>query len=262
MKTELKTFFTALMFYTRIPCPSWVDYSPDLLNKSTRYFPIIGWIVGALSFLVYYLSHLAFSVEIAVMMSIAAGVLLTGSFHEDGLADGFDGFGGGWTKSNILDIMKDSRIGTYGAVALIFLFGFKFFALRDLLAQLQDEGLWFILLLFINYHTLARFTAINITFISSYSREDESSKSKPIVKGYTATEVIGVWFFGLLPLMVLLTYNISFLFMLAPLAVLFYFSQRYFKKWIDGYTGDCLGAVEQLAEVIVLLTYLILWKYM
>ncbi|MBW3519935.1 adenosylcobinamide-GDP ribazoletransferase [Flavobacterium sp. NKUCC04_CG] len=262
MKTEIKIFFTALMFYTRIPCPKWVAYSPELLNKSTRYFPIIGWIVGTLSFLVYCISHLVFSVEIAVLMSIAAGVLLTGSFHEDGLADGFDGFGGGWTKSSILDIMKDSRLGTYGAVALIFLFGFKFFALRDLLIELQGKGLLFLLLLFINYHTLARFTAINITFISSYSRDDESSKSKPIVKAYSAKEIIGVYVFGLLPLLILLTYNGVFLFLLFPLAGLFFFSQRYFKKWIDGYTGDCLGAVEQLAEVIILLTYLIVWKFM
>lgn len=261
MKTELRIFFTALMFYTRIPCPKWVGYTPELLNKSTRYFPVVGWIVGGLSFLVYYLCSFLFSLEIAVLLSLAAGVFITGAFHEDGFADGFDGFGGGWTKSRILDIMKDSRIGTYGSVALIFLFALKFLALSEVLVIATMNPL-LVALLFINYHTLARFTAINITFTSSYSREDESSKSKPIAKAYSYKEVLGVYSFGLLPLFALTFYQWPFILILIPLFAVYYFCQRYFNKWIDGYTGDCLGAVEQLSEIIILLSYLVLWKFM
>ncbi len=261
MKTELRIFFTALMFYTRIPCPKWVGYSPELLNKSTRYFPMVGWIVGGLSFVVYYLCSFVFSIEIAVLLSLAAGVFITGAFHEDGFADGFDGFGGGWNKSRILDIMKDSRIGTYGSVALIFLFALKFFALSEILVITTFNPL-LIALLFINYHTLARFTAINITFTSSYSREDESSKSKPIAKAYSYKEVLGVYILGLLPLFALSFYHWPFVLILLPLFAVYYFCQRYFNKWIDGYTGDCLGAVEQLSEIIILLSYLVLWKFM
>lgn len=262
MKTELKIFFAALMFYTRIPCPSWVGYSPDLLNKSTRYFPLIGWIVGGISFLVYFLSSFLFSNEISVVFSLLSGVLVTGSFHEDGLADAVDGFGGGWTKSKILDIMKDSRLGTYGAVALIFLFAFKFLALSELLEKLRGVNSYFIMLLFIAYHALARFTAIHVTFTSVYSREDETSKSKPIAKNYSYKEVLGVYIFGLVPLFVLCLFSYKFIFLLVPLCILYFFSQRYFNKWLDGYTGDCLGAVEQLSEIIILLSYLILWKFM
>ncbi|WP_430612670.1 adenosylcobinamide-GDP ribazoletransferase [Flavobacterium sp. JP2137] len=262
MKTELKIFFAALMFYTRIPCPKWVGYSPELLNKSTRYFPLIGWIVGGISFLVFSLSQLLFSVEIAAVLALAAGVLVTGSFHEDGLADSFDGFGGGWTKTRILDIMKDSRLGTYGAVALIFLFALKILALSELMEKTRESGMLFGLLLFVSYHALARFTAINISFSSAYSREDESSKSKPIAKAYSYKEVLGVYFFGLAPLLLLAYCHSGFLLVLIPLALLYFFSQRFFNKWLDGYTGDCLGAVEQLAEVSILLTYLALWKFM
>lgn len=262
MKTELKIFFAALMFYTRIPCPDWVGYSPDLLNKSTRYFPLIGWIVGCISFLIYFLSSFLFSNEISVLLSLLAGVLVTGSFHDDGLADAVDGFGGGWTKSKILDIMKDSRLGTYGAVALIFLFALKFFALSELLEKLSRVNMYLMLLLFITYHALARFTAIHITFTSVYSREDETSKSKPIAKDYSYKEILGVYIFGLIPLLLLCIFSYKFIFILLPLTGIYFFSQRYFNKWLDGYTGDCLGAVEQLSEITILLTYLVLWKFM
>lgn len=260
MKEELRIFFTAMMFYTQLPCPKWVDHNPEYMNKSTRYFPLIGWLVGGLSFLVFWLSNFLFGLEIAVILSLAAGVYITGSFHEDGFADVFDGFGGGWTKSKILDIMKDSRLGTYGVVALIFLFGLKYLALQKVADNLQSPYL--LLLVFITYHALARLTAIQITFTSKYSREDESSKSKPIAKSYSYKEVIGAYVFGLAPLLVLTTIHWQFIVVLAPLILIYLISQRYFNKWLDGYTGDCLGAVEQFAEVITLLTFLVIWKFM
>ena len=98
MKKQLHIFFTALMFYTRIPCPKNIDHNPEYLNKASRYFPLIGWIVGGISFGVYYLSAILFSSEIAVILSIIAGILTTGAFQEDGFAEVCDGFGGGWTK--------------------------------------------------------------------------------------------------------------------------------------------------------------------
>ncbi|WP_316822658.1 adenosylcobinamide-GDP ribazoletransferase [Pedobacter gandavensis] len=262
MKEEIRIFFTAMMFYTQLPCPKWVDHRPEYLNKSTRYFPLIGWLVGALSFLVFWISNFLFGVEIAVILSLAAGVYITGSFHEDGFADVFDGFGGGWTKTKILDIMKDSRLGTYGVVALIFLFGLKYLALQKVLANVDQLPIYMTLLIFITYHSIARLTAIQITFTSKYSREDESSKSKPIAKAYSYKEVLGAYLFGLSPLLILTYYYRPLIFVLLPLALLYFISQRYFNKWLDGYTGDCLGAVEQFAEVITLLTFLVLWKFM
>lgn len=192
MKEELRIFFTALMFYTRIPCPKNIDHSPEYLNKATRYFPLIGWIVGAISFVVYYLSLIVFDTSLAVLFSLFAGVMITGAFHEDGLADVFDGFGGGWTKEKILEIMKDSRIGTYGVIALIFLFGIKFISLHGLLMKIDHTNHLFIALLFITYHSIARFTAMHLVFTSQYSRENEASKAKPIAKAHGSKEVIGV----------------------------------------------------------------------
>lgn len=262
MKEEIRIFFTALMFYTRIPCPKNIDHSPDYINKATRYFPLIGWIVGAFSFFIFWVSSLIFDVNISVLFSLIAGVLVTGAFHEDGLADVFDGFGGGWTKEKILEIMKDSRVGAFGVIALIFLFALKFFSLANLLSKFDIQNHLFIPLFFITYHSLARVTAISIVFTSHYAREDEKSKAKPIAKAHGFKEVIGAYFFGLLPLIILCYFKWQFCIIVLPLALLYFYSKGYFNKWIGGYTGDCLGAVEQMAECVCLLTFLALCKFM
>src|SRR6478609_3085615 len=134
MKKELHIFFTALLFYTRIPCPKNIDHNPDYLHKASRYFPLVGWIVGALTFIIYYLSSFLFPSQIAIVLSIIAGILITGAFHEDGFADVCDGFGGGWTKEKILTIMKDSAIGAYGAIGLVLLFLLKFQSMSEVLS--------------------------------------------------------------------------------------------------------------------------------
>ncbi len=261
LKNEIKIFFTALMFYTRIPCPKNIDHHPDYINKATRYFPLIGWIVGTISFLFYWLSTFLFDTNISILISLVAGVLTTGAFHEDGLADVFDGFGGGWTKEKILDIMKDSRVGAYGAIAIVFLLLLKYIGLNNLVATTQFTNFQ-ILILFISYHSLARLAAINIVFTSTYSRDDETSKVKPIAKAHSYKEIVGAYFFGLLPLVFLAYFHIEFLVVLLPLFLLYFFARRYFIKWIGGYTGDCLGAVEQMAELIIILTFVALCKFL
>lgn len=261
MKEEIRIFFTALMFYTRIPCPKNIDHNEEYINKATRYFPLIGWIVGTISYFVFLISNFLFEINIAIIFSLLSGVLVTGAFHEDGLADVFDGFGGGWTKAKILEIMKDSRIGTYGVIALIFLFLVKYYSLFGLFSKINLENHFFVLLLFVAYHSLARLTAINIVFTLQYVREDETSKVKPIAKAYGYKEIAGTYFFGILPLILLCFFQWKFSFVILPLFMLYFYSRRYFAKWIGGYTGDCLGAVEQLAECVCLLTFLVLWKF-
>lgn len=267
MKKELHIFFTALMFYTRIPCPKNIDHNPDYLNKASRYFPIIGWIVGGISFAVYYLSSFIFSPEIAIILSMIAGILTTGAFHEDGFADVCDGFGGGWTKEKILIIMKDSAIGAYGAIGLVLLFVLKFQSLGQLISSSYNphfiiyNSQFIILLLFISAHSISRLAAISIVFTHQYSREDASSKSKPIAQNYTWREVFGAIFFGLLPLVVLSYFQWQMLLVLISVFIARFFLARYFQKWICGYTGDCLGATQQVCEVVFYLSVIALWKF-
>lgn len=263
VKRELKIFFTALMFFSRIPCPKWVGHSEADLNKSTRYFPLIGWICGGVCFLTLYLSLLVFPVEISVILSMISGVLLTGAFHEDGFADVCDGFGGGWNRHKILEIMKDSRIGVYGAIGLVFLFLLKFFLLKSLLT-INIPGLSAnisLLLLLVTAHAISRLTAISIMFSCEYAREDLESKVKPIAKGYTWKEVTGVFLFGLAPLLFIACYRVQVLLVIVPLLLIRLLMGAYFKKWIGGYTGDCLGATQQLSEIVFYLSMIALWKF-
>jgi adenosylcobinamide-GDP ribazoletransferase len=264
MKKQLHIFFTALMFYTRIPCPKNIDHNPDYLNKASRYFPLIGWIVGGICFGVYYLASIVFSVEIALILSMIAGILTTGAFHEDGFADVCDGFGGGWTKEKILLIMKDSAIGAYGAIGLVLLFLLKFQGLYNLVSKSEIVNLQSEiknLLFFISAHSISRLAAISIVFTHQYSREDASSKSKPIAQNFTWKEVAGALFFGLLPLLLLSFYNWQVMLALIPVFIVRFFLARYFQKWIDGYTGDCLGATQQVCEVIFYLSIIAIWKF-
>jgi adenosylcobinamide-GDP ribazoletransferase len=260
MKKELQIFFTALMFYTRIPCPATTDHNPDYLNKASRYFPLVGWIVGGIAFGVFYLFDHLVAPEIAIIVSMIASVLVTGGFHEDGFADVCDGFGGGWTKEKILTIMKDSAIGAYGAIGLILLFLLKFQGLTQLNTVVNYSS-FFLFLMFVAGHALSRLAAISIVFTHEYSREDASSKSKPIAQSYSWREVVGAVFFGLLPLVVLSCFEWQMLLVVLPVFLTRFFLARYFQKWIDGYTGDCLGATQQVCEIVFYISVIALWKF-
>ena len=257
MKKEIHIFFTALMFYTRIPCPKNIDHNPDYLNKASRYFPFIGWIVGGISFAVYYLLSFLFSNDITIILAIIAGILTTGAFHEDGFADVCDGFGGGWTKEKILIIMKDSAIGAYGAIGLVLLFLLKF----QSLSTLSSLSTICNFLLFVSAHALSRLAAISIVFTHQYSRDDATSKSKPIAQSYTWREVLGAFFFGLMPFLFLSYFQWQFSLSIIPVIIARFFLARYFQKWIDGYTGDCLGATQQVCEIVFYLSIIGIWKF-
>ncbi|SEA96394.1 cobalamin-5'-phosphate synthase [Flavobacterium gillisiae] len=263
MKKEIHIFFTALMFYTRIPCPRNIDHNPDYLNKASRYFPLIGWIVGSVAFGIFWLFNYLLGPEIAVIFSMIASVLLTGAFHEDGFADVCDGFGGGWTKEKILMIMKDSAIGAYGAIGVVLLLLLKYHSLSRIVSSeipnLNSEILIFIL--FVSAHSLSRLAAISIVFTHEYSREDATSKSKPIAQNFSWREVVGAFLFGLLPLVILICFQWQFVLVLVPVFLTRFFLARYFQKWIDGYTGDCLGATQQVCEVVFYLAVIVLWKF-
>jgi adenosylcobinamide-GDP ribazoletransferase len=264
MKKESHIFFTALMFYTRIPCPKNIDHNPDYLNKASRYFPLIGWIVGTFAFVAFYVFYFFFGIEIAVLLSMIVSILTTGAFHEDGFADVCDGFGGGWTKDKILLIMKDSAIGAYGAIGVVLLLVLKFTTIATLLSTFEVGNLQaaiYGLLLFVTAHSISRLAAISIIFTHEYSREDASSKSKPIAQNYTWKEVVGALFFGLLPLVVLSYWQWQLCLVVIPVFFSRFFMARYFQKWIDGYTGDCLGATQQVSEIIFYLSIIALWKF-
>ena len=113
----------------------------------------------------------------------------------------------------------------------------------------------------VSAHSISRLAAISIVFTHEYSREDASSKSKPIAQSYSWREVVGAFFFGLLPLVILSYFQWQILLVLIPVFLTRFFLARYFQKWINGYTGDCLGATQQVCEVVFYISVIALWKF-
>ncbi len=253
-------FWTALMFYTRLPVPKHIDHSPAALNRATIFFPLIGWIVGAIGVAAFWVGKLLFPPELAVLMSMIATVWATGAFHEDGFADLCDGFGGGWNKTQILAIMKDSRLGTYGTIGLGLLLAVKFYALKSMLTT-EAFG-WPVALKYVAAHSLSRWIAASVIGALPYAREDAETKARPVAEGMTPGRLAVATVFGLLPLVALIIFTGLWIYGLFLLPILFtrWRLINWFRQKLDGYTGDCLGATQQLTEVIVYLSFAsLLW---
>ncbi|EAT10671.1 adenosylcobinamide-GDP ribazoletransferase [Bermanella marisrubri] len=238
--TLLERAFNGLAFYTRLPCPSWVQYGNEQLNRASAFFPLIGTLLGCLVFGSFYLSHQIFNVHISLLVAIIASILLTGAFHEDGFADLCDGFGGGWHKDDVLRIMKDSRLGTYGVIGLISILSLKWLALTSLpISQL-------FVALVIGY-TLSRAFAISLIMILPYVQDDQASKAKPIAQQWHIRDMLFAWGSTLL-VCSLLNWQLT-LIMVTLGGVHLLWIRQWFKHRLGGYTGDALGAAQQIFEV-------------
>lgn len=235
------------MFYTRFPVKQIDGWSEEMLNKSTRYFPFIGIIVGGVGALVFWGAVQLFPVSISVLLSMIATVFFTGAFHEDGFADFCDGFGGGLTREKILEIMKDSRIGTYGSVGLFMILGVKFLTLSQF-------DLVKIPLILIAGHSVSRIFPVLLIYSSEYVRMDALSKTKPIGK---ADSLFSLWFAIVSGAATLLLINWQeIVFSVGMLFAVFLLFRKYINKRLHGYTGDVLGALQQLCEVFFYLAVL------
>lgn len=239
---EVARFLLALQFLTRLPTPRDVGFTPERLGAATRYFPLIGVFVGAISAGVFYAASLVFPIVLAVLLATAAGLLATGAFHEDGLADTFDGIGGGVSRDRALEIMKDSRIGVYGAAALILVLAIKVGTLSVL-----DQHT--ILIALISAHGLSRFSSVVVIATSRYVRDDGTGKHTS--RGIDGAGLIGAIFTAGLCLT-------GVTYFLSPVAALWsvvglcaghIFMRAIFERKLSGYTGDTLGAVQQTSEI-------------
>lgn len=237
MSRELRLFFSALGFFTRIPCSRWAGHGEDDLNHAARYFPLVGVLVGLAAALVYLLALRLFPLGLAVIASMVATLWLTGAFHEDGLSDTVDGLGGGWTKERALTIMKDSRVGSYGAIALFMALLTKFQALAHIASAQLPAVL-------VAGHSLSRFAAVVVIYTQTYVRE--TGKAKPLARRISGGELLTAAAFGLLPLVLLPP---GWLWALLPVALVWLWFSRKLRQRLGGYSGDCLGAMQQLCEL-------------
>lgn len=247
MKEQFNIFRTALMFYTRVPVGKINGYSEGMLNKSTRYFPLIGLLVGGVAAFTFWTANLILPGPIAVLLSMAATILFTGAFHEDGFADFCDGFGGGYTPEKILDIMKDSRIGTYGSIGLLLMLLLKFFTLNEFAPVI-------IPIVLISGHMFSRLFPVFLIYTAEYVRLDETSKVKPVGKVDGASTLIFALVTGVLPLFFIpWQWTVA---VVVVLTVIFLFFRNYVKRKLGGYTGDVLGALQQLCELFFYISLL------
>jgi len=257
LKTEIQHFVAALRFYTRIPCPDWIEHSDEALNKSLKYFPLMGGIIGGIGVAALFIFNSLLPLSVSILLSMAATIYASGAFHEDGLTDSCDAFGGGWTKEQILSIMKDSRIGAYGTVGIIVLLSLKWITLYEI-------GLFslpILLVTYLNAHIASRFMASLMIQSHEYVQDIDKSKSKPIAaKQLSLGEML---YSSLFMLLAASLFYPNYLLLLAfPIAyVAKLYLGYYFNKRIGGYTGDCLGATQQVSEIMFYLGILAICKF-
>jgi adenosylcobinamide-GDP ribazoletransferase len=254
---QLKLFLLALQFFTRIPVygrlGAWVGYSPERLSQATRYFPLVGALVALLMALVYAPCALWLPQGLSVLIALAFGVWLTGAFHEDGWIDFCDAFGGQRDRGQTLAIMQDSRIGSYGAIAIVLLMFIKV----EALAAIDPSWIGVSLLA---AHTWSRMCAVAVMRSLPYAKPDDDSKSKPIAENLRNIDtMIALGFaLALMALAVWLASSIRpFLFGASGSIVGMLYLRRMMKRRLGGYTGDGLGAVQQVSEALFYLGILI-----
>jgi len=244
MLHQLRLFFTALQFFTRLPIPAWVGFQASWLQHAARYFPLVGCVVASIAAAAYALAAWWLPATVAAVLSTAASIWVTGAFHEDGFADTCDGLGGGLTRERALEIMKDSRVGAYGAIGIVCMLATKIVTLAALPAHLAVAAL-------LVAHPLSRLAATALIWRLSYVRGE--GKAKPLAQQMTG----GAFGIALATTALVIAAVLASGWMrpgaacaavLASGAAALWLG-RLFVRRLGGYTGDCLGAVQQLAEV-------------
>ncbi|CAH0354654.1 adenosylcobinamide-GDP ribazoletransferase [Aquabacterium sp. CECT 9606] len=264
---ELRLLLVAVQFLTRVPVPQWVGFEAHWLNECARHLPLVGAGIGAVGALVWCLAAQVWPPSVAVVLSMVATVWLTGAFHEDGLSDTCDALGGTVSRDKALLIMKDSRIGAYGAVSLVLMLGLK----GVTLAGLAEHGLWWPALALIWAHAASRAVAVTLMRCLPYAGDIEHAKAKPLALSVRASAVWVAWCWVLLltlglvllapfkdPFAVLLPATLAAGLACALVTVV---CARWYRQRLGGYTGDTLGAAQQLSEAAALLAWLAVVKH-
>ena len=253
---ELRLFCIAVQFLTRVPVPRAVGFEPDWLNQSARHFSAVGLCVGAVGALVLVIAAQVFPPAVAVGLSMAATLCLTGGFHEDGLADTFDALGGAVSRERALAIMKDSRIGSYGAIALVIVLGLKAATLASLSASSLAQAVAALLLA----HTASRSAAVLLIRTLAYAGDVDHAKAKPLARRVSAGGA-GVALGWLVLFSAALVWMapayagaVAVSLILGSIGALV--CAGWLRRRLGGYTGDGLGATQQITELLVLLGWL------
>jgi adenosylcobinamide-GDP ribazoletransferase len=242
-------FFAAVQFLTRVPVPA-MPYRADTLSRAVKFFPVIGLLIGSAAALLHRLFVTHLPRPVTALFVVVFLVLLTGGFHEDGLADAADGLGGGWSREQILRIFKDSRIGSYGGAAL-------FLALLARVLLIASLPLPRVTAYLIAAHVLCRWSTLPLSFYLPPAR-DHGDDGASAGQGARIARLTTA---GTLMLGTLVSLVISIVALhwraiaaMGAAVIVTLASGVYYRRKIGGVTGDCFGATNQLTEIAVLLT--------
>ena len=240
--------WAAFIFFTRLPLWRWHQPSRGSYDSVVEYWPLTGWLTGGLMALTLYVGSMYLPYIIAVVAAIVVRLLLTGALHEDGLADFLDGFGGGGSdRGRILAIMKDSHIGTYGVLGLI---------LYELLltAALYSLTPTMATLTILAATPYARMVAAQLIMVMPYARREEEAKARVVYRKIEWQAGVSLAIQGLLPMAAFLWLTrLSWEMVIFIPCVVMYFLYLLIWNRLRGYTGDCMGAVCLLIELMVYL---------
>ncbi|MBK1635600.1 adenosylcobinamide-GDP ribazoletransferase [Rhodovulum adriaticum] len=245
---EGRLVLLAVQFLTRLPLPFAPGYTPERMGHAMRYFPLVGLAIGGGLAAVYALSALVFPPVVAALLAVAAGVRLTGALHEDGLADMADGLGGGATRERALEIMRDSRIGSYGAVTLGLVLALKVAALAGLGAAAAGA--------LVGAHGLSRLSTLALSAALPYARAEGKAVFASVGLGPMGWPIaLAGGAAALLVLMATAGIVAAVTALIAAVLVTLWLG-RMMRRRLGGQTGDGLGAAQQLGETAILLELL------
>lgn len=258
---EGRLLLVALQFLTRLPVPALAHYQPQWLHQSSRHFPAVGLVVGLMCAGSFWLASLVFTPLVAAVLSTALGIKITGAFHEDGLADTCDGLGGGLTRERALSIMKDSRLGAFGTLSVIM-------ALLLKVSLLASLSLPVALIALVLAHGASRLCCISLIALLPYGGDVEHAKAKPMAQQLNLRQglmsaswlvLAGVLMSVIWPQAMahIQPYQWLLAVLLAGLATAYMY--RLLARRLQGYTGDGLGATQQLSELAIYLGLAATW---
>lgn len=235
----MNAFLASLMFFTRLPFWRIMRIPTQQFKHVVAYWSVVGWLTGGLMAGTYCIASMYFPLTVSLVLALLVRILLTGALHEDGLADFFDGFGGGANREQILQIMKDSRIGGYGVLGLIFYYMLAF----TLLTSLPHSLIPYVL--FVG-DVFPKFVCSFLIVLLPYARKEEESKAKVVYERLSVGEIVISAIGGVVPLFFFPTHYLPAI--ICPVVLFFYLWYR-MKSRLGGYTGDCCGAAFLLCEI-------------
>ena len=246
---ELKALILSIQFMTGIPIPINIDVKEDKIYKIASYFPVVGLLIGGILYIAYLLLKDLFSREIVMTFLVAFSYILTRGMHIDGLADTFDGLFSNKDREKIIEIMKDSRLGTNGVLALVFMVILKILFLSDIRQSLLFSAL-------LVSPVIARLSVVFSIAISKSARGGkglgglllERAGLREFVIALLISTIAGYFVMPLKDLALLYVISLSFTYLIS----------KYISKKIGGMTGDTLGAVNEFVELMAFIYFSIL----